>query len=96
MVEGDVESRLESVIRRHVYGGNVMAFKKRDSGAPGPIPGVRGTRVDITGPGGIAILGSYNTVTVNIHEARSSASGDVGPTEPRQLRQEIRAHEWEA
>jgi hypothetical protein len=81
MVDRDAQSRLEEAIRKHVYGGNVVAFKKRDPAQPRAATSSQAARVSITGTGNAAVLGSHNSVTINVRSARKKVVADVKPGE---------------
>lgn len=75
--EQDAKARLEAVIAKHVYSGNVIPFptmpKPQHRRKPPPPP----SRVSIRGTGNAAVVGSHNQVTINV--SRRKVVADVRP-----------------
>lgn len=71
--EGDAQKRLEQLIEKHVYSGNVVPFpgmSKRRRPAPKP------AQVSVRGTGNATVVGSHH-VTINVNQRKVVA--DVKP-----------------
>lgn len=76
----DAEARLEALLNSHIRQGNVVPFRRPKSKAP-PKPGAAGPQVRVSGTGNAAVVGSHNSVTINVRTVRKKVVADVKPGE---------------
>jgi hypothetical protein len=82
-VEHDAEARLASLVNTHLREGNVLPFRKpkpKSATRPKPEPAIS-ARVSINGTGNAAVVGSHNSVTINVRGAIKKVVAEVKPGE---------------